>query len=308
MWPYVIEHPFKIGTYGVMMAVGFLTALWLLKRELKRRNLDVMFPPAAAGAMPPHARAAETIIFLGILGGVLGAKLAYMLTEAPTFVWKDLFSGSGLTWHGGLILAAVFIMGWMAWKRLPLLVMLDAIAPELATGYAFGRVGCQLAGDGDFGLPCVPENLDSFLCMSYPQGIVPSPCYAHGIEYQQCPTGLADAFWFPVHPTPIYEAFLMFLVFGVLWSIRKRIFHPGVLFGLYCVGAGLQRFFIEFIRQDEGRPDRFLDLRDAQIIALAQLALGVIIWVWAWRRSVPPSREYGVLSPEAALVTAKKRK
>jgi phosphatidylglycerol:prolipoprotein diacylglycerol transferase len=90
MWPYVVEWGwFKIGTYGVMMAVGFLTASWLLARDLKRRNMS----PAIA----------DTIVLLGIVGGVLGAKLAYMWTEARSFEWGDLLSGNGLTWHGGLI-------------------------------------------------------------------------------------------------------------------------------------------------------------------------------------------------------------
>ena len=134
--------------------------------RLRRRNIDV--------------KVAEITIFLGILGGVVGAKLAYMLTEADEFVWRDLFSGSGLTWHGGLILAAVFIIVYFAAKRLPMLVMLDAVAPMLASGYAFGRIGCQLAGDGDVGIPCVPGSFADNFCMTYPRGIVPSSCEVGG--------------------------------------------------------------------------------------------------------------------------------
>jgi len=283
MWPYLIEHPIRIGTYGVMMAIGFLTALKLLTIEHRRRNVDPKF--------------AENTIFLGIVGGVVGAKLAYMFTEAQTVSWRDFFSGAGLTWHGGLILAAALIIGYYIWKKTPVLVMVDAVAPMLASGYAFGRIGCQLAGDGDYGLPCGEfvdrascefvgiyergfeicfAQVKPLFCMSYPDGIVP--------------TGEL------VHPTPVYESLSNFLLFGVLWSLRKRIRHPGVLFALYLIGAGALRFGIEFIRQPEGRPDRFLGMRDAQLVAIASIVAGLILAVVAMLRRVPDGQEYGVLA------------
>ncbi len=290
MWPYVIEHPIRIGTYGVMMAIGFLTALKILSYDHRRRGIDPKF--------------AENTIFLGIVGGVVGAKLAYMFTEAQTVSWKDFFSGAGLTWHGGLILAAALIIGYYRIKRLPVLVMVDAVAPTLASGYAFGRIGCQVSGDGDYGLPCgdfvdrascwLVEMYDKgfefcwaktrpLFCMSYPDGIVPTEEL--------------------VHPTPVYETVTNFLLFGVLWGIRKRIRHPGVLFGLYLVGAGVLRFLIEIIRQPEGRPDRFLGLRDAQIVALALVVGGLALAVFARLRRIPEGQEYGVLR-EPALASA----
>lgn len=256
----------KIGSYGVMMAIGFLTAAWLLARELKRRNI----PPAYA----------DTIILLGIVGGVLGSKLAYMLTEAEEFHWGDLLSGAGLTWHGGLILAAALIIGWFVRKRLPLPVMLDAVAPMLASGYAFGRLGCQVSGDGCYGLPCGPDAVDRFLCMAYPHGIVAT---------QE-----------EVHPTPLYEAAVNFLLFALLWRLRTRIRNPGVLFGIYLAGSGLSRFAVEFIRRPDGRPDRIWGLRDAHLVALGQVLLGVILVAWWGIRRAPGLPEYGILAPAAA--------
>lgn len=290
MWPYVIEHPIRIGTYGVMMAIGFLTALRILSHDHRRRGIDPKF--------------AENTIFLGIVGGVVGAKLAYMFTEAQTVSWRDFFSGAGLTWHGGLILAAALIIGYYRIKRLPVLVMVDAVAPTLASGYAFGRIGCQVSGDGDYGLPCgdfvdrascwLVDMYDKgfefcwaktrpLFCMSYPDGIVPTEEL--------------------VHPTPVYETITNFLLFGVLWGIRKRIRHPGILFGLYLVGAGVLRFLIEIIRQPEGRPDRFLGLRDAQIVALAMVVGGLALAVFARLRPILEGQEYGVLR-EPVLASA----
>lgn len=277
MWPYVVEWGwFKIGTYGVMMACGFLTASWLLARDLRRRNMS----PAIA----------DTVILLGIVGGVLGAKLAYMLTEAPTFRFGDLLSGSGLTWHGGLILAAAMIIAYFFWKKLPLRVMLDSVAPELASGYAFGRLGCQVSGDGDYGIPCTPDSLDRIFCMAYPNGIVPT--------HEQ------------VHPTPVYEALSNFLLFWVLWKLRDRIRNPGVLFAIYLVVSGLSRFFVEFIRQPESRPERFWGLRDAHLIGLGQVVLGVVLGVWFSLVKKPGLPDYGVMpvAVEASPSSGNRRK
>lgn len=256
----------KIGSYGVMMALGFLTSMWLLTRELRRRNL----PPAYA----------ETVVLLAIVGGVLGSKLAYLLTEADHFAWGDLLSGSGLTWHGGLILAAALIIGWFRYRRLHLPVMLDAVAPMLASGYAFGRLGCQISGDGCYGLPCAPGLWDRVVCMAYPHGIVPT------LE--------------KVHPTPLYEAFANFALFGVLWKLRTRVRHPGILFGIYLVVSGSSRFVVEFVRRADGRPDRFLDLRDAHWVALGQVALGLVLAVWWHYRRERGVPDYGVMPAVSA--------
>lgn len=268
----------KIGSYGVNMALGFLTGLWLLGRELRRRNIPAVY--------------AETVIFLAIIGGVIGAKLAYVLTEAEHFSWTELISGSGLTWHGGLILAAGMVIGWFIYKKLPIPVMLDAVAPMLASGYAFGRVGCQISGDGCYGLPCSPDAFDKIFCMAYPNGIVPT-----NIE---------------VHPTPLYEAFVNFVLFGVLLKIRGKFKNPGILFSIYLIVSGFSRFFVEFIRRADGRPDRFLGLRDAHLIALGQVVLGLLlVWIFTkFRSSKIP--DYGIMpatpEPVPAKVQRKRKK
>ena len=319
MWPYVIENPIKIGTYGVMMAIGFLTANWLLVRDLRRRNID--------------PKVAETTIFLGIVGGVVGAKLAYMLTEADSASFKDFFSGSGLTWHGGLILAAALIIGWYIKKKLPVLVMVDAVAPTLASGYAFGRIGCQLSGDGDYGIAC-GRWLDQMNCWVHNGNIsdaLARVCFDNPASYDvaaraDCPMEFCLTNGFPgfcmsyargivptgelVHPTPVYESINNFILFGVLWAIRRRIKHPGVLFGIYLIGSWVLRFLIEFIRQEESRPYRFLGLRDAQLVALGQVVLGIGIIIYSFARGVPEGQAYGVLAPapvEAPKPSRKRR-
>jgi prolipoprotein diacylglyceryltransferase len=110
-----------------------------------------------------------------------------------------------------------------------------------------------------------------------------------------------DPTWLPVHPTPIYESLTNFALFGLLWAIRRKFRRPGFLFAIYLVIAGFLRFGIEFIRVSEGRPDRFLGLRDAQLIALGEVLLGLIIAAWAYFRTVPKNQEYGILKPAESV-------
>ena len=261
MWPYVLRHPITIGSYGVMMAIGFLTAYYLLRSEFRRRKIATDSD-------------ADWLIFIAMVSGVVGAKLAYLITEEGHFSIKEFFSGAGLTWHGGLILATISVLAYIKIKKIPMLLALDAIAPELATGYGFGRIGCQLAGDGDYGIHCA-AHLPYPLCMAYPKGIV------HTTDI--------------VYATPIYESLGSFLLFAFLWAIRKKVKNPGVLFGLYLILAGLMRFLVEFIRQPEGRPIRFWGLRDAQLVSLGEMLLGIIMVVYYSLKKPDPSMEYGVL-------------
>lgn len=273
MWPYLIREPIEIGTYGLMAALGFLTAQWLLARDLDRRGYD--------------RRYADTIVMLAIVGGLVGAKLAYLFTEAETVSWRDFFSGSGLTWHGGLILASAMIIGWFRLRRLPIWEMLDAVAPFLASGYAFGRLGCFVSGDGCYGLPCEPGDLDEVFCMAFPNGIVPTTV--------------------PVHPTPLYEAAAGFLTFGVLWALRRRLWR-GVPFAIWMSSAGFFRFWVEFIRRPDQRPDRILGLRDAQLVALVEVLVGLVLLAVALKLAVrvkPPER---VPEPPAARPPVRKSK
>lgn len=136
--------------------------------------------------------------------------------------------------------------------------MTDAVATMLASGYPFGRLGCFLSGDGCYGLPCRPGDLDATLCMPFPNGIVPIDV--------------------PVLPTPLYEAGANFLLFGLPWRLRTRV-RPGVLFALYLAGSGVLRFLVEFIRRPDVRPDRVFGLRAAHLIAAGQVLFGLVLLV-----------------------------
>ena len=164
------------------------------------------------------------MVFAALIGGIVGAKLWFLAENGG-----PLFSGTGLTFYGGLIGGALAVIAWTSYRGVLDLKLADAVVPSLAAAYAIGRIGCQFAGDGDYG-----KDWDGPWAMAYPNGTVPIDT--------------------PVHPTPIYETLAMGLFAIVLWRLRDR-WRPGVLTGVYLIGVGVERFLIEFLRRnDADRP------------------------------------------------------
>jgi phosphatidylglycerol---prolipoprotein diacylglyceryl transferase len=190
--------------------------------------------------------------FAALLGGIVGSRL-YFIVDNYDAVQDDLlgnlFSGSGLTWYGGAIGGALAVFLWAWWRGFLGLALLDAAAPALALGYAIGRVGCQLSGDGDYG-----KAWDGPWAMSYPDGTVPTDEH--------------------VHPTPVYETLAMGFGAWLLWHLRDRV-RPGILFAFYLLYAGVERFLVEFLRRND---DAALGLTAAQLESLAMMVAGAV-WV-----------------------------
>src|SRR5919201_6025352 len=158
---------------------------------------------------------------------------------------SNLFGGSGLVWYGGLLGGTIAVLIWARWRGFLELALIDIAGPGLAVGYAVGRIGCQVSGDGDYGIHSgVPW------AMAYPKGEVPTTT--------------------EVHPTPIYETLAMGLVAWFLWRLRARA-RPGALFALYLVLAGIERFLVEFIRRNK---EVAAGLTAAQLESLGLLVAG----------------------------------
>jgi phosphatidylglycerol---prolipoprotein diacylglyceryl transferase len=226
--------PLTLQTFGICFALGFLGAGLVLSRRLQE--------------LGKPADWAYEIIFAGLVGGLVGSRLDYLLQN-----WDDvsddllgsLFSGSGLVWIGGFAGGALGVLLWAWYRGFLTLTLLDAASVPLALGYAIGRIGCQLSGDGDYG-----EESDLPWAMAYPEGTEPT----------------SDE----VHPTPIYETLAMGGVALLLWQLRDR-FRPGVIFALYLVLSGLERLLIEFIRRND---DVFAGLTLAQLLSVAMIGAG----------------------------------
>lgn len=231
-----------IKTFGIMFALGFVASGAIIARRLREQGKPIDW--------------AYEIIFSGLVGGLVGARGYYLIQHPSEFGFSGVFGGSGLVWYGGAIGGAVGVMLW-AWRRGMLgLELLDLCAAPLAIGYAVGRIGCQVSGDGDYGKPSsLPW------AMPYPKGTVPTTV--------------------DVQPTPIYETVAMALLAFALWQLRDRV-RPGVLFALYLAGAGLERFVVEFARRNHHAA---LGLTGPQFESLAMLAIGAVWLAWLSRRS-----------------------
>src|SRR5215212_9053295 len=237
-----------LQTFGLMMGLAFIVAGAAAGRHLKELGKPVDW--------------AYEMVFAALVGGIVGARLWWVAenwSDAKDDILTSLFSGSGLVWYGGAIGGAICVLLW-AWRRGFLgLQLLDVASPALAAGYAIGRIGCQLAGDGDYGKPW-----DGPWAMAYPDGTVPT----------------TDE----VHPTPVYETLTMGLVAWFLWRKRHAL-PPGGVFALYLVLAGAERFLVEFLR----RNDRVVaGLTVPQLFALAMM-VGGGAWLLHMRSTSVPA-------------------
>lgn len=260
MIPVLLDLGFiKIYSFGLMMGLAFLSANFFFTKEMKRKGIS--------------ENIASGVVMLAIICGVAGSKLFSLIENWSAFVEDplgEIFSPSGLTFFGGLILATLSILVFLKIKKISFLKTADAAAPSLILGYGIGRIGCQLAGDGDYGLPT-----DMPWAMSYAKGTVPT-LSAHNAELtntfkklfpnKEVPTDIL------VHPTPLFETLMSLLIFYILWKLRLKPWAVGKLFCLYAVLAGLERFSIEFIRLNE----LYKGLSQAQWIGLAMILLGTI--------------------------------
>jgi phosphatidylglycerol:prolipoprotein diacylglycerol transferase len=243
MYPELSLGPITLQTFGLMFALAFLAAGALIAKRLGEIGKPVDW--------------AYEVGFAALAGGVIGSRVYFVIQnydEVKHDLLGKLFSGSGLVWYGGLIGGTLAVVAWAHYRRFLGLALLDLIAPALALGYAIGRCGCQLSGDGDYG-----KAWHGPWAMSYPKGTVPT-----------------DE---TVHPTPIYETLAMGLGAWLLWQMRDR-FRTGVLFAIYLVYAGTERFLVEFLRRNHVVA---LGLTAAQLESLAMMVAGVV-WICVVKR------------------------
>jgi len=260
MYPELLKiGPITIYSYGLMVGLAFLTGNLLLTSELKRTGRDPAF--------------SSSITMLALIGGIIGAKALYLIENWSYFIKNPVemaFSSGGLTFFGGFVLAIILVLFYLRKKGIPFLEMADITAPILALGYGIARIGCQLAGDGDYGFPTsLPWG------MNYANGTVPpSQAFKNFPEItQQFPGGIVPDSTL-CHPTPIYEFIAGVLIFWFLWSRRKSIHKLGEQFGLFLVLHGLARFMVEFIRLN---PRLLFGLSEAQLISIVFFAWGLYL-------------------------------
>ena len=245
----VFSIPIGIHSYGVMLATAFITCSILLRYELNRRGYQ--------------GDIATTIIIAGAIGGVVGAKIYYVLVFVQNFSIHEIFNPSGLVWYGGLIGGSAAVAWVIYHSPNPFLPTIDVLGPLILLGYGIGRIGCLLAGDGDYGPPS-----DLPWAMAFPNGTVPTD----------------DR----VHPTPIYETLLSVTFFAILWSQRKKyVSIPGFVFGVSLILIGVERFIVEFWRLT---PRVFSEtsplywLTSPQVVSVLLICFGTYFSIWMFQR------------------------
>jgi len=246
-----------IPSFWAAAFTGFFLAFLVLRSDVVRRGYDVDL--------------AYDLTLYAYVGGWVGARLFLIPTGWQYFTENPisfLLSSSGWVWYGGLLGGVVAAWILAQRRRISLLALADMAAAPLAMGLAIGRIGCQLSGDGDYGVPT-----DLPWGMSFPNGVVPTTER--------------------VHPTPVYEMLACFAIFAYLW--RRRLRNPpiGDLFGRYLILSAIVRFLIETVRRN---PNWLFGLTTAQWLSIGLTAVGV----WLVRRAVAPREERVAPSDAAA--------
>jgi phosphatidylglycerol:prolipoprotein diacylglycerol transferase len=281
-----VDLPLPLATFGLFVALAMLVAGACLRRELRRLYAAGRIGPArkqgtrkdgvvASVEVPPQDIVSDLLVVV-LLAGVAGARLFHILEHTGQFLadpWSMIFSRSGLSIFGGLIFGAMAGVICVRRWRLPIRPLLDAVAPALMLGYAIGRVGCQVSGDGDWGIASNMAIKPDWL-----------PTWAWAQTYENNIYGEIIAA--PgVYPTPMYETLMGLACFALLWALRKHPFQVGWLFSVYLALAGIERLLIEQIRVNPVLDFGAVHLTQAELIAGVLTVLGLIGMAALSRRS-----------------------
>lgn len=302
-----VGFPIPLYSFGLMVATAILTATWLARLELDR-----MYAAGLIGAVEIKEKGKNgrtkivrtspsalmwNIMLLAAFFGIVGSKLFHIIDYWERFVRDPagmLFSSGGLTFYGGLVVAGTAIWLYARSKGLRFGALADAIAPGLILAYGIGRIGCYLAGDGDWGvcsdLADKPAFVPAFLWSeTFPRNILnvdvvadtAAKMQANGLSAEAC-VGATG-----VYPTMLYEFGMALVIFGILWALRKHTHQAGWLFALYLIFNGIERFLIETVRLNPLLS--WIDLSQAQFIAILLVVAGAVGMAMLWKRREPVS-------------------
>ena len=312
MYPRLLEIPLPfeifgievitIYSFGAMMAIAFLLAAWLLRTELDRlyhegrlNAVRMQIPPRkmagkrvrTAGSRMSSADVSPaylvgTVVVIAVVGGLGGAKLFYIFDHPGDFARDPfglIFSRGGLTFYGGLIVAALSIAWYLRKKGVPFALFSDSALPTVLLAYGIGRIGCQLAGDGDWGIAANVAARPDWVPMwlwaeTYPNNILGAVLPETG-----------------VYPTPLYELGMALMLFAVLWSLRRHPFRAGWLFWLTLFCFGVERFLIEWIRVNNEYDLFGMSVTQAEVVSVVLVAAATAGLVLTTRRRHDPVPE-----------------
>lgn len=267
---------------GIIMALLFVYLKWQEKNKVKLAK-----PEERTIRIWPQDRVGDMIIYAFIFG-FLGAKIFHNLENLDDLIrdpFGSLISFSGLTFYGGLIFATIAIWRYCRKNGMNPIVVADAFAPAMMLAYAIGRIGCQVSGDGDWGIVNTYPKPFSWLpdwawAYNYPHNVLGEGIQIPGCVGQYCAQLPAAVF-----PTPLYETITCLLLFAFLWSVRKKIKTPGVLTAIYLIVNGIERFSIELIRVNTKYHFFGINPTQAELIALFLVISGIILLIYFTRQN-----------------------
>ncbi|MDB5230637.1 MAG: prolipoprotein diacylglyceryl transferase [Chitinophagaceae bacterium] len=272
------------------LLVGIITgAFFTFWKWWEKNKVKLATPEKRVVRIWPSDRVGD-IVIIAAIAGFLGAKIFDNLENWDRFI-KDplgnLLSPSGLTFYGGLIVAGAAIIIYLRNNKIPFFHFGDAIAPSMMLAYGLGRIGCQVAGDGDWGITNLKSKPASWIpdwawSYKYPHNVnkegISIPDCSWDNYCNQLPQG--------VYPTPLYEIIASLILFVILWSLRKKIKSPGRLFGLYLIFNGMERFFIEKIRVNTTYSIFGFHPTQAEIISAVLFLSGCIVFYLAGKKNL----------------------
>lgn len=313
------------GNWFLGIAVGLLVAglKWHEKNKQKLAK-----PEKRLIRVWPYDRVGE-MTTIAVVFGLLGAKLFDTFENWDSFL-KDpssIFSMSGLTFYGGLICAGIALWWYTKKHNINFWHFTDIMGPVMMMAYGIGRIGCQVSGDGDWGIynsafktssaggifpagkgefeQAISQHAPFFANHGSHQAFFPKPAalnflpdwffaydFPHnvnefGVPLDGCSGSYCMHLPIPVFPTSLYEIIACLILFAILWLMRKRIKVPGALFGIYLIFNGLERFFIEKIRVNVKMNFLGMQITQAELISFGLIILGIIVLIYSYRKNKP---------------------
>jgi phosphatidylglycerol---prolipoprotein diacylglyceryl transferase len=249
-----------IPTFGIIVVIAIVVATAVAIRAVRGYE--------SLGKLPSHSAAiVADLALVSAIAGIAGARVFHVLDHTDQFMadpFSMILTRSGFSIYGGLCFGILAGVMFVRRHSLPVIPMLDATAPAVMLGYAIGRLGCQVAGDGDWGtaadMALKPDWLPHWFWAQTYEGNIAGVVIA--------PPG--------VYPTSIYESLMALAIFLVLWSLRSHQNRAGYLFSLYLLLSGFERLLIEKIRIN-ARYDLFgTYVTQAEAISLLLVVAGFI--------------------------------
>ncbi len=270
---------FILSTRGNLLG-GLLIAGIALYLKWKENQKTILAIPKEIEKTVHPFELVGNITMIAAISGIIGAKIFHNLENLDSFLADpigQLMSFSGLTFYGGLIAGAISVIWYAKKYQINIKHLIDSAAPALMLSYGVGRIGCQMSGDGDWGIDNLapkPEWM-SFLpdwmwSYNFPHNVINA-----GIPIEGCTGNFCMQLANPVWPTAFYEVVMSITIFGILWAMRKHIKVPGALFFIYLAFNGIERFFIEKVRINT-EYNILGGITQAEIISFCLVLTGII--------------------------------